>query len=154
MKKWIIALVAAFGFAASPAFADSFGVRLGLPIGVQYQNFNPGEGTGFRIALGTYFFQNIEAQFDLILGRIPLGTLDNFTAFYGAGAHAGFWFGYFLGGYFNVGPQVTGGLEYLLQPGLSIGADLSLGLDLQFGNSLVSLIGFYYGGSFFVNFKL
>jgi hypothetical protein len=149
MKKWIIALVATLGFAISQADAASFGVRLGYPIGVQYTSTDPGSAAGgFRIALNTFFFADIRLQGDYFFGSIPLSTTAPLSLYYGAGAHAGY--GFF--GYFIVGVQGTGGIEYLLQPSLSLGLDLSLGISFWPGFPFP--VQPYYGGSFFVNFKI
>jgi hypothetical protein len=149
LKKLLIGLIAFLMF-ASPSFAQSFGIRLGYPVGVQYSSANPGkQGTGFRVALETFFFANVQVQADLMLGQIELAKGTPLTLFYGAGLHAGFGF---AASYFYVGPQVTLGLEYLLQPSISLFLDWSLGLDLQFGFG--NLIGFYYGGAFGISFKV
>ncbi len=149
LKKLLIGLIAFLMF-ASPSFAQSFGIRLGYPIGIQYSSANPGnQGTGFRIALESFFFANIGIQGDLMLGQIELTKNAPLTLFYGVGLHAGLGF---AGSYFYVGPQGTIGLEYLLQPSISLFLDWSLGLDLQFG--LGNLIGFYYGGAFGISFKV
>jgi hypothetical protein len=151
LKKLLIGLVAFLMF-ASPSFAQSFGVRLGFPIGVQYSSANPGlQGTGFRVALETSFFLDVNLQADLMLGQIELSKGTPLTLFYGAGLHAGF---IFLG-WFDVGAQGTIGLEYLLQPGISLFVDASLGLSFNFGTLVgVGLISPYFGGAFGVSFKL
>jgi hypothetical protein len=149
LKKLLIGLIAFLMF-ASPSMAQSFGIRLGYPVGVQYSTANPGkQGTGFRVAIETFFFANVQLQADLMLGQIELAKGTPLTLFYGAGLHAGFGF---AASYFYVGPQVTLGLEYLLQPSISLVLDCSLGLDLQFGFG--NLIGFYYGGAFGISFKI
>jgi hypothetical protein len=147
MKKWIIALVAAFGFAASQADAASFGVRLGYPIGVQYTSTDPGDAAGgFRIALNTFFFFDATLQADYFFGSIALSPGVPLTLYYGAGAHVGL---IFAGG-LRFGAQATGGLEYLLQPSISLGIDLSLGVSYW----TAGFVAPYYGGSFFANFKI
>jgi hypothetical protein len=153
MKKWIIALVAALGFAASQADAASFGVRLGYPIGVQYTSTDPGNAAGgFRIALNTFFFFDATLQGDYFFGSVPLGTGLPLSLYYGAGAHVGY---LFYGG-FRFGAQATGGLEYLLQPTISLGIDLSLGVSFYTAGALgtAGFIAPYFGGSFFANFKI
>ena len=152
MKKWIIALIAALSF-TSLADAASFGVRLGYPIGVQYTSTDPGNAAGgFRIALNTFFFFDATLQADYFFGSIAPAAGVPLTIYFGAGAHAGY---LFFGG-FRFGAQATGGLEYLLQPGLSLGADLSLGLSFftATGVGLAGGLSPYFGGSFFVNFKI
>jgi hypothetical protein len=153
LKKLLIGLIAFLMF-ASPSFAQSFGVRLGYPLGVQYSTGDVGQqGTGFRIAAGTFFFAGIEVQADLMLGQIKLGDSAPLTLFYGAGLHAGFFFGNALvQSGFSFGPQGTIGLEYVLQKGLSLFVDTSLGLDIVLGSS--SPIQFYYSGAFGISFKI
>ena len=149
IKKWIIGLVAVAGL-SSPALADSFGVRLGYPVGVQYSTSNPGsEGSGFRVAVNSFFY-NVLVQADYMFGRISLSDSLPLGLFYGAGAHVGFGFGFFSG--IQVGAQGTIGVEYLIQPGLSAGVDASIGIDFIPGLSTPILP--YYGGSLFVAFKL
>jgi hypothetical protein len=148
MKKWIIALIATLSF-TSLADAASFGVRLGYPIGVQYTTTDPGNAAGgFRIALNTFFFGDVTLQADYFFGSVPLSTDVPLSIYFGAGAHAG----YFFFGSLRFGAQATGGLEYLLQPNLSLGVDLSLGLS--FWLNFAFPIQPYFGGSFFVNFKI
>lgn len=151
LKKLLIGLIAFLMF-ASPSFAQSFGVRLGYPIGVQYSTANPGkQGTGFRIAVESFFFLNVEVQADLMFGQIELAQGTPLTLFYGAGLHAGF---FFLG-WVDVGAQGTVGLEYLLQPGLSLFLDASFGLSFNLGTPVgVGLISPYFGGSFGISFKI
>ena len=149
MKKWIIALVAALGFAATQSQADaaSFGVRLGYPIGVQYTSTDPGNAAGgFRVALNTFFFLDAVLQADYFFVSIPLGTNLPLSLYAGAGAHVGLLFG----GGLEFGAQATGGLEYLLQPSISLGIDLSLGISYY----TVGFISPYFGGAFFANFKI
>jgi hypothetical protein len=151
LKKLLIGLIAFLMF-ASPSFAQSFGVRLGYPIGVQYSTANPGkQGTGFRIAVESFFFINVEVQADLMFGQIELAKGTPLTLFYGAGLHAGF---VFLG-WVEIGAQGTVGLEYLLQPGLSLFLDASLGISLNLGTPVgIGLISPYYGGAFGISFKV
>ncbi len=153
MKKWIIALVATLGFAVSQADAASFGVRLGFPLGVQYTSTDTGNAAGgFRIALESFFFVNAELQADYFFGSVSLGTNLPLSLYYGAGAHVGY---YFYGG-LDFGVQGTAGLEYLLQPSISLGIDLSLGIS-YYTAGVLNTAGFiapYYGGAFFANFKI
>jgi hypothetical protein len=164
LKKLLIGLVAFLMF-ASPSFAQSFGVRLGYPLGVQYSTANPGkQGSGFRIAVGTSFFLDVEAQADLMLGQVQLSKgATPFSLFYGVGLHAGYNFGYgFLNvpGFLFLGPQGTIGLELLLQPGLSLFVDTSLGLSINLGGTFpdgtryIPFISFYYSGALGVSFKI
>ena len=149
LKKLLIGLVAFLMF-ASPSFAQSFGVRLGYPFGVQYSTGDVGkQGTGFRIAVGTFFFSGIEVQADLMLGQIKLGDGAPLTLFYGAGLHAGYSFFF---GYFGFGPQGTIGLEYVLQKGLSLFFDTSIGVDINLGFSLPVTV--YVAGTFGISFKI
>jgi hypothetical protein len=147
MKKWLIAMIVMLGFAAS-ANAQSFGVKL---IGVQYNSFDPGRGTGFQVTLGT-FFGSTDLEVNLILGRIPLSDDKKFTLYYGAGAHVGF-IGFFgFGGDFGFGIHGVGAIEYLLQPSLSIGLAIHPGFSVYPGSSLP--FWFYYSGGLFLNFKI
>ncbi len=148
MKKFIIALIATLGL-ASPAFADSFGVRLGYPLGVQYTMDNNlfGAGTGLRVAATLpYSFNAVGLQVDAILGKIPISSVQGLNAFYGAGLHGEFGFA----STFGIGAQVTGGLEYGLTNQISIGVDASGGITYWFGAGILP----YYGGALFVNFKI
>ncbi len=148
LKKLLIGLIAFLMF-ASPSMAQSFGVRLGYPIGVQYSTANPGkQGTGFRVALEYAFYGGIGLQADLMLGQIPLGQSLPLTLFYGVGPHVGIGFA----GGFSLGAQGTIGLEYLVQSGLSLFIDASLGLDINLGGG--SAVTPYYGGTFGISFKL
>ena len=149
LKKLLIGLIAFLMF-ASPSFAQSFGVRLGYPLGVQYSTGDVGkQGTGFRIAIGTAFFSGIGVQADLMLGQIKLGDSAPLTLFYGAGLHAGF---SFLFSYFGFGPQGTIGLEYVLQKGISLFVDTSIGVDINLGFSVP--VSLYYAGAFGISFKI
>jgi hypothetical protein len=147
MKKWLLALVVMLGFAAS-ANAQSFGVKL---IGAQYNSFDPGRGTGFQITLGTLFVST-DIEFNLILGRIPLSDDNKLTFYYGAGAHAGFLGFLGVGGVFGFGAHGVLGLEYLLQPSLSLGLALHPGVSLYLGSAIP--VFFYYSGGLFLNFKI
>ena len=148
MKKKLGMLVAMFALLNTSALADSFGVRLGYPVGVQYNTTDPGEtGSGFRVAIESYFV-NVLVQGDLMLGRIKLGDNLPLNLFYGVGAHVGF--GFYSS--FLVGAQGTVGVEYLIQPGLSVGVDASGGVSFYPG--FTTPIQPYYGGSLFFNFKL
>jgi hypothetical protein len=146
MKKFLILLVAILGISAS-ANAQSFGVRL---IGVQYNTFDPGKGTGLQVALSTFFFAGVDLEVNYIIGRENLSDDRKFTFYYGAGVHAGF-----LGFGFNqlsFGAHGVLGLEYLLQPTISIGFGVHPGVSINPG--FVFPVTFYYGGLFFVNFKI
>jgi hypothetical protein len=146
MKKLLIVLVAFLGF-AMPASAASFGVKF---IGVQYNTFDPGQGTGLQVELGTFFFST-DLELNYLLGRIPLDTAGQFSLYYGAGAHVGF-LGFFgFGGALGFGAHGVVGVDYLLQPGLAIGASFKPGLSYYLNN--VGLL-FYPGGSFYVQFKI
>jgi hypothetical protein len=147
MKKWLIAIIVMLGFAAS-ANAQSFGVKL---IGVQYNSFDPGRGTGFQVTLGTFFIST-DLEVNLILGRTALSDDNKFTLYYGAGAHVGF-LGFFgIGGVFGVGAHGVVGLEYLLQPSLSFGLAIHPGLTFYPGAGIPIL--FYYSGGLFLNFRI
>ncbi len=150
MKKWLILLVAILGFSAS-ANAQSFGVKF---IGVQYNTFNPGVGTGLQITLSTLFF-SFDVEGNFILGRIPLTADKKFTLYYGAGLNAGF-LGFFSFGAFGFGGHGVLGLEYLLQPSTSIGVALHPGIRYYLTGSVnnAGFISPYFGGSLFVNFKI
>jgi hypothetical protein len=164
MKKKLGMLVAMFALFNSSALADSFGVRLGYPLGVQYTS-----GESFRIAgyISPFFGLGIGVQGDLILGSIKnIGKTEGLNAYYGAGANAGY-FTYSFGSiysysYVNLGVQGTGWLEYSFTPTLSVFLDASLGIDygiaLGGSGSLAGInyggIAPYYGGALGLNFKL
>ena len=148
LKKLLIGLVAFLMF-ASPSFAQSFGIRLGYPIGIQYSSANPGlQGTGFRVALETYFFSGVTLQADIMLGQIQLakGQLP-ISLFYGVGPHISLGFG----GGISAGVQGTIGVELLIQPGLSGFVDFSPGIDFSFSGAGIF---FYYAGAFGLSFKI
>jgi hypothetical protein len=146
MKKFLILLVAILGISAS-ANAQSFGVKL---IGVQYNTFDPGKGSGLQVALSTLFF-SFDLEVNYIIGRETLSDDKKFTFFYGAGAHAGF-LGFFTFGEFGFGAHGIVGLEYLIQPRTSIGVSLHPGFSIFPGSPIP--VFFYYGGGLFVNFKI
>jgi hypothetical protein len=164
MKKKLGMLVAMFALFNTSALADSFGVRLGYPLGVQYTS-----GESFRIAgyVSPFFGLGIGVQGDLILGSIKkVGGVNDLNVYYGAGANAGY-FTYSLGStysysYLNLGVQGTGWIEYSITPTLSVFLDASLGIDYGIGlggsGALTGInyggIAPYYGGAFGLNFKL
>jgi hypothetical protein len=145
MKKWLIVLLSLFAFSAG-AQAQSFGVKF---IGVQYNTFNPGQGTGLQFTLGT-LIGSTDLEVNLLLGRIALTTDKKFTFYYGAGAHVGA-FGLFRFADFGVGAHGVLGVDYLLQPGLALGVGFHPGITYYF-----SSIGFwfYYGGGLYLQFKI
>jgi hypothetical protein len=145
MKKWLIALVAFLGLAA-PAHAQSFGVKL---IGIEYNTFDPGQGTGLQFTLGTLFFST-DLEVNYILGRMPLGSDPKLTLFYGAGAHVGF-FGLFTFSTLGFGAHGVVGIDYLLQPNLALGVAFHPGLSFYTNN--IGL-GFYAGGGVHLQFKI
>jgi hypothetical protein len=161
LKKLLIGLIAFLMF-ASPSMAQSFGIRLGYPLGVQYSTANPGkQGSGFRVALETSFFLDIVLQADIMFGQIQLSKGQTpISLFYGAGAHVGLGFSpvslFIVKSGVFAGVQGTIGLELLLQPGLSVFVDTSLGLDIYFSNfgTAFSPIGFYYAGALGLSFKI
>ena len=163
MKKKLGMLVAMFALFNTSALADSFGVRLGYPLGVQYTS-----GESFRIAgyVSPFFGLGLGVQGDLILGSIKkVGGVDELNAYYGAGVHAGY-YTYSFGSvysysYVNVGAQGTGWLEYSLTPTLSVFLDASLGIDYGIPLGITGVytgayggLNGYYGGALGLNFKL
>ena len=145
MKKLLIVLVAFLGL-AMPASAQSFGVKL---IGVEYNTFNPGQGTGLQFTLGTLFVST-DFEVNYLLGRMPLGTDNKLTLFYGAGAHVGF-YGFFGFSALGFGAHGMVGVDYLLQPNLAIGVGINPGFSFY-----TSAIGFtyYVGGGLHLQFKI
>jgi hypothetical protein len=145
MKKLLIVLVAFLGL-AMPASAQSFGVKL---IGVQYNTFDPGQGTGLQFTLGTLFVST-DFEVNYLLGRMPLGTDNKLTLFYGAGAHVGF---YGLFGFSTLGFGAHGmvGVDYLLQPNLAIGVGINPGVSFYLNGIGVS---YYVGGGLHLQFKI
>jgi hypothetical protein len=163
MKKKLGMLVAMFALFNTSALADSFGVRLGYPLGVQYTS-----GESFRIAgyINPFLGLGLGVQGDLILGSIKnVGSVDNLNVYYGAGAHVGYYssssrFTYNYS-YANIGAQGTAWIEYAFTPTLSAFLDASLGVD--FGIPLGASAGFtgayggfdgYYATALGLNFKL
>lgn len=148
MKKILVMLLVVLGLSAS-ANAQSFGVKF---IGVQYNTFDPGRGTGLQIALST-FFVSTDLEVNYLIGRTYLDTAKDFSLFYGAGGHVGF-LGFFgIGGVFGVGAHGVIGLEYLLQPSISIGVSVHPGVTFYFGNG-GAFPFFYYNGGLFINFRI
>jgi hypothetical protein len=124
MKKFIFAVIGLIAL-GSTGFADSFGVRLGFPLGIQYNTFDPGQGTGFRASLNTFIFRST-LQGDYIFGRVEnLADINNLSLYYGGGLHVGIWNGSNTGptSFFG-GVQATTGVEYIIQPGVSAFVDL------------------------------
>jgi hypothetical protein len=165
MKKKLGMLVAMFALFNTSALADSFGVRLGYPLGVQYTS-----GEAFRISgyVNPFFGLGIGIQGDLILGSIKkLANTEGLNLYYGAGANAGYYTysafnNLYSYSYLNVGVQGTGWVEYALTPTLSVFVDASVGIDygVSLGSSGVLTginyggIAPYYGGALGLNFKL
>ena len=157
MKKTL--LLTAFTVAAlsSSALADSFGIRLGAPLGVQYTVDN-GLGRGQDLRISGYvspFFNVLIAgvQGDLLVDR-PLGDNRDFSLFYGGGAHFNIVSSSGVSA-FGLGIQGTGGISYRLDSSISLFADVSLGLDYYTGNIAgYSGIGPSYGGAIGINFRL
>jgi hypothetical protein len=146
MKKLLIVLVAFLGL-AMPASAQSFGVKL---IGVQYNTFDPGQGTGLQFTLGTLFVST-DFEVNYILGRMPLSSDNKLTLFYGAGVHAGF-FGFFgFGSALGFGAHGMIGVDYLLQPNLAIGVGINPGVSFYLGGVG---IWYYAGGGLHLQFKI
>lgn len=146
MKKVLILLVAILGISAS-ANAQSFGVKL---IGVQYNTFDPGRGSGLQVALSTLFI-SFDLEVNYIIGREYLSDDRKFSFFYGAGAHVGF-LGFFTFGQVGFGAHGIVGLEYLIQPSTSIGVSLHPGISIYPG--FILPVGPYFGGGLFVNFRI
>jgi hypothetical protein len=149
MKKWLIALIAFLGLAAAPAQAQSFQVGI---INFGYNTFDPGEGTGLQVSVGTLFFST-DLEVNYLLGRIPLTTDNKFTFYYGAGAHAGF-FGLFTFGSIGAGAHAVLGVDYLLQPNLAIGVGFNPGVTFYFTGPTGSFISPYFGGGLHLQFKI
>jgi hypothetical protein len=150
MKKLLIVLVAFLGL-AMPASAQSFGVKL---IGIQYNTFDPGQGTGLQLTLGTFFLFSTDVEANYLLGRIPLTTDQKFTFYYGAGAHVSF-LGLLNFGALGIGAHGVLGVDYLLQPNLAIGIGVNPGATFY----LSGAAGFapilpYYNSSLYVQFKI
>jgi hypothetical protein len=145
MKKLLIVLVAFLGL-AMPASAQSFGVKL---IGVQYNTFDPGQGTGLQFTLGTLFVST-DLEVNFILGRMPLSSDSKLTLFYGAGAHVGF-LGFFGFASLGFGAHGMVGVDYLLQPNLAIGVGINPGISFYTGGIGIS---YYVGGGAHLQFKI
>ena len=145
MKKLLIVLVAFLGL-AMPASAQSFGVQL---IGVQYNTFDPGQGTGLQITLGTLFFST-DLEVNYVLGRMSLSDDRKLSLYYGAGAHVGF-LGLFGFSTLGFGAHGMIGVDYLLQPNLAIGVGLNPGISFYTNNVGIAP---YFGGGLHVQFKI
>jgi|GEM_PF-1865714 len=159
MKKSLLFVAALSGVSAlsSSALADSFGIRLGAPLGVQYTIDN-GLGRNQDLRISGYvspFFGVLIAgvQGDLLMDR-PLGDNRDLSLFYGGGAHFDVVSGYGATA-FGLGVQGTGGISYQLDRSISLFADVSLGVNFYTGN-IAGYTGFgpSYGGAIGVNFKL
>ena len=153
MKKWLLGIVAMIGL-SSPAFADSFGVRLGFPgLGAQYTS-----GESFRLAayVNPYAFSiGFGAQGDLILGKIAaLGGISDLNAYYGAGVHAGFFGASSLVSVINIGVQGTAWVEYQITPTLSAFWDVTVGPEFRLGDAPFGGFGFWVGSAVGVNLKI
>ena len=158
MKKTLLltALVTTAALSSS-ALADSFGIRLGVPLGVQYTIDNGlGRGQDLRISGYVSPFSNVliaGVQGDLLVDR-PLGDNRDFSLFYGGGAHLSIVSSSGVSA-FGLGVQGTGGISYRLDRSISLFADVSLGLDFYTGNIAgYSGIGPSYGGAIGINFRL
>jgi hypothetical protein len=159
MKKKLGMLVAMFALFNSSALADSFGVRLGYPLGVQYTS-----GETFRIAGYINPFIGLSVG-DLILGSLKdLGNTSGLNLYYGAGANVDYYsYGYLTYNLslLRLGVQGTGWLEYSLTPTLSVFVDASVGIDYGIALSNTVIAGYsyggilpYYAGALGLNFKL
>jgi len=161
MKKSLLFALALATVSAlsSSALADSFGIRLGSPLGVQYTLDNAiGRGTDLRLSgyvSPFYGVLGVGLQADALTSR-PLGDNRGLSLFYGGGANLEY-----VGGTgfsaFGLGVQGTGGISYKLDSSISLFADLSLGANFYTGGS--SFYGYngilpYYGGAVGVSFKL
>ena len=146
MKKLLIVLVAFLGL-AMPASAQSFGVQL---IGVQYNTFDPGQGTGLQVTLGTLFFST-DLEVNYLLGRMSLSDDRKLSLYYGAGAHIGFLGLFGFSGGIGFGAHGMIGVEYLLQPNLAIGVGLNPGISFYTGGYGIAP---YFGGGLHVQFKI
>ncbi len=147
MKKVFLMLIV-FLSISGLAQANSFGIRLGAPIGAQF-TFDDvfGVGTGLRISGiaipfgGIYFF----TQADALLGHTPLNESGSFNFFYGAGLHV-IWISLTqvaFGGTvnintFDIGPHGLAGLEYKISPWVSLTLDAGLGLSFYTGSGSAS----------------
>ena len=169
MKKFILMLIV-FLSLSGLAQANSFGIRLGAPLGLQY-TFDDvfGAGTGLRISGiaipfgGVYFF----TQADALLGHTPLNETGSFNFFYGAGLHV-IWISLsqvsagntISVNTFDIGPHGLAGLEYKISPWTSLTLDAGLGLSFytSSGSALgssknASGIRLYYSIGLAIDFK-
>jgi hypothetical protein len=143
MKKFVLMLLIFLSFSGL-AQANSFGIRLGASLGLQYTFDNVfGAGTGLRISGiaipfgGIYFF----TQADALLGYTPLNETGSFNFFYGGGLHI-IWislsqvsFGSTVSvNTFDIGPHGLAGLEYKISPWTSLTLDGGLGLSFYTGS--------------------
>jgi hypothetical protein len=138
---------------ASPAFATSFGVRLGYPLGVQYSTGGAFTKETLRIS-ANFYFSSLSIQGDYLFLRddLKLQGISGLGYFIGAGVHAGSYIGVYSGA-LGIGAQVTGGLEYKINDTLSAFLDTSAGLDFNIGTYYAPLTP-YYAGTIGINFKL
>jgi hypothetical protein len=160
MKKSLTMLAAvAVATLSSSAFADSFGVRLGYPLGIQYTAENSfGKEKDLRIS-GTFspYYGDLEigVQADYLINK-PLGDTKGLNFFYGGGVHINLaTFGSYSA--FAPGGQFTAGLEFKLDKTLSIFLDTSVGASFYTGSYYYyrySGLQPYYAGSLGLNFKL
>ncbi len=159
MKKYLVVAVVGLTTLSSSALADSFGVRLGYPLGLQYTAENTfGKEKDLRIA-ATFspFYGDLEigVQADYLINK-PLGDTKGLNFFYGGGVHFNLaTFGSYSS--FAPGAQFTGGLEFKLDKNLSVFLDTSVGASFYTGSYYsyrYSGLQPYYEGALGLNFKL
>jgi hypothetical protein len=163
LKTMLLATTVALGL-ASPAFADSFGVRLGSPLSVQYSGGGGFADEKFRVGAGLFGFSGIGVYGDYFLDRLPLSKVNNYdlSLAYGAGA-SGFFGSYGVFGasvsYFSLGVHGIGMLELPFSSAISGFLDFNVGVAYDIVTTNVSGVSYgglrpNFGGSIGVNFKL
>jgi hypothetical protein len=124
MKKSIAVLLIALAFTSS-AQADSWGLRLGYPLGLQYTIDNSfGSNTGLRIVAGVTPIGGIlvNGQIDALFARPDLSTGGALGTYFGGGAHLFYVSSNSEFGSASIstaGVQATGGLEFAFNPSIS-----------------------------------
>jgi hypothetical protein len=160
LNKLVIVIIVSLGL--STAFADTFGVHVSIPfqVGVQYtlEDLAPAQDLRFRVNLafgGGYFGALVQG--DYFFGKTPLSDDGLFKAYYGAGGALGYGRSSttvtgvtYSASAFLIGPEITGGVSYDVDPTISLFMEASAGYLLGLGSGNVGNINITIpvGGAF------